>query len=639
MNFDILEQTTQNARKTILEVSRQLSDAQSKWQMSAPPSGFLKATAALANPEYDVVVCGEVKRGKSTFINALIGRPILPTGVRETTSQVFRISHSQSESFALVFEDEHREPITLEELTKYGSQTAAELDGLPLFRGRVLRWIEVQTPCAFLPPGVHLVDTPGLGALYASHSEITNRYILRADAAIFVLDSDQPLTQPEKRFLEKVFAVTPNVLFVQTKIDTKDESAWQAIRDRNEILLNDAFGREGHPQIRACPVSSELLFRAAGETEPQEKAYLLADSLFEDARKALDRLIYRAAGWTRSAWAAAEAARYIHSLLQSFDEQRQMIEANTAAEKTAIRQRKIDIRTQFQKDWGGGGVKRAQFMAELQRILRGVRQAAYGIGAQGTELHTRLLNDIGNLLSRQDIEQFAKEMPERVRTGFECEWQEIVLQAHRQIAALDQSFAMTEDGIPPLAVSLQRLTLKNPSVWDRIKAVNIDGMVGGGLAAIVAGLFLTGGFATLLMAAGGLLGGAQGFSRVQTQQLESARNEIKQHLSALLAHCRNALCTPDMSHGRNAAPVDSFLDGLQSQVELRIGEQYEGKRDHLELEERRLDEQSKMTGQRRDDELKTVQSRSAQVKALETTIQKVIGELRETQTSLDHAAG
>lgn len=45
----------------------------------------------LRNEEFEVVVCGEVKKGKSSFINAIIGEDILPVDTKVATSQAFRI--------------------------------------------------------------------------------------------------------------------------------------------------------------------------------------------------------------------------------------------------------------------------------------------------------------------------------------------------------------------------------------------------------------------------------------------------------------------------------------------------------------------------------------------------------------------
>lgn len=117
-----------------------------------------------------------------------MGKQILPVANEIATSQVFRIAHSETESYSLVFTDGTNEAITYEQLSRYGSQVDAILQGEPIFKDRTLDYIQVNIPVAFLPKGVNLVDTPGLGALYKRHEYITQNYVKKASAVIFVMD-------------------------------------------------------------------------------------------------------------------------------------------------------------------------------------------------------------------------------------------------------------------------------------------------------------------------------------------------------------------------------------------------------------------------------------------------------------------
>ena len=637
MNVNELQETADRLRDDVLKSLDDVAGCQRCWKWSALPACFAQARDALANPEYDIVICGEVKRGKSSFVNALIGRDLLPVGVKETTSQVFRISSSRKESFALVFDDGHREEINGEELGRYGSQTQADLEGQPLFRGRTLRWIEVKTPCVFLPEGVHLVDTPGLGALYSAHSAITGRYITQADAVIFTIDSGQPLTQSEKRFLERCMEVTPNILFIQTKIDTKGESEWRDIQERNEKLLNTAFHKEGRPPFRVFPVSSTLLADSARETNEQDRAYMLEDSLFDAAKRGLELVMFRATGWTRCAWAAAEASRYMASTHKALEEQLQVLLSESASEKDELRRKKMQVRADFQKQWGAEGGKRNQFLSELNRIMQGVRSNASYIGAQGTDLYTKLTKEINNLGSREAIESFAREMPERVQADVAREWHDIILSAQKQIAQLDKDTPMLPETDAPFLVHLPSVTVRDPSIWDRVKNTNIDGMVGGTLAALAAGFFLTGGIATLAIAAGTLLGATRGYSRIMQQQLEAARNELRQNLVALLAQCRNALCAADMRSGNPVAKVEAFIEDTQAKVKVALEDQFAGHKARLEEQERTLEEQAALTGQQRDAAIADTRHRLERSGEIRTRLEGLVNGLREMQAALNQA--
>ena len=62
-----------------------------------PDMSVKSAGAVIQQEQYDVVVCGEVKKGKSSFINALMGDEVLPTNTQVATSQVFRIINDEVE--------------------------------------------------------------------------------------------------------------------------------------------------------------------------------------------------------------------------------------------------------------------------------------------------------------------------------------------------------------------------------------------------------------------------------------------------------------------------------------------------------------------------------------------------------------
>jgi ribosome biogenesis GTPase A len=186
----------ESLRQNSLTVLDQVVDRARDFELPAPPEALGLFRQKLQESTYKVLVVGEAKRGKSTFINALIGRAILPTDVDIATSQVFLVGKAAQEAYRIRFEDGSTREITAAELSKYGSQVLADVEGTPRL-DQIIRWIEVDVPVRFLPDGVSILDTPGLGSLYAAHSQITQRFIPHADAVIYVLDSSQPIGQPD----------------------------------------------------------------------------------------------------------------------------------------------------------------------------------------------------------------------------------------------------------------------------------------------------------------------------------------------------------------------------------------------------------------------------------------------------------
>src|SRR3712207_9409698 len=139
---------------------------------------------------------------------------------------------------------------------------------------KVIRWIEVEMPIRFMPKGVSILDTPGLGSLYAGHAQITHRFVPEADAVIFVLESGQPLVDEDLKFIEQILTVTRNIFFVQAKIDQYTKEDWQSIQSRNQEILKERF-KDRLADTRVWPVSSTNLRKAASADERTEQAYLM----------------------------------------------------------------------------------------------------------------------------------------------------------------------------------------------------------------------------------------------------------------------------------------------------------------------------------------------------------------------------
>ena len=57
-------------------------------QLPQLSDSFTTAQAHVVDNNYEVVVCGEVKKGKSSFINALLGQRLLPVNSDVTTAHV-----------------------------------------------------------------------------------------------------------------------------------------------------------------------------------------------------------------------------------------------------------------------------------------------------------------------------------------------------------------------------------------------------------------------------------------------------------------------------------------------------------------------------------------------------------------------
>ena len=638
MNWEEIQPKANSVRSALIRIMEGMLSRRKEWGLTPEAPLFTRAKERLESPEFNIVVCGEVKRGKSTFINAILGKRLLPTGVGETTSQVFRVTNAETESFALEFVDGKRESITRSELVRYGSQTAADLEGEPLFSGRTLKWIDIRTKAAFLPAGVHLVDTPGLGALYSAHSVITNAYIAQADIVVFVLDSSKPLVQSEKAFLQKVFAITPNILFVQTKIDTKTEPEWSAIQRRNEELLNETFGEAGGPAIQVFPVASELLFAAANESVDELRDISLSESLFGAAQTALERLMYRVVGWNRSAVAAAQAGNYHQVVTKYFEEQRKMLATSSEAERKRLTQSKQDMGERFRLDWGAQGNKRLEVRRSLDETLGSVRSRAGAIGIQGSDLYARFLNRVDDAASLEALKAVAAEIPSQMSDAYMDEWRAVVDDATGKIGESLKSYTISAEGVDLGSVELSGFQVKDASLFSSARAGYTGWMTGMGMATaglglgyFVLDLAITGGIASAIWLGSGFLGAVMGWKTTQEGELEKAKQKLRSNVSDLSSKLRNAIVHPKRDQD---SVVDQFIKSVKAQTDDLMAKLYEFEKSRHEQQVKTLEEQATLNAQQSQEALGMMRNRMELWAAVGKELQDETAKLRQVQEAL-----
>ena len=175
----------------------------------------------LEQERFHLVVLGEFNHGKTTFVNALLGAPVLPAGVTPTTAVIHRIEHAAEQDAKAVREDGGERVVPFDTLSEF------EVGGGALAEG--VQHLVVRYPAPFLEDGIVLVDTPGVNDLNEARAEITYGYIPRADAILFLLDAGQILKESERSFVEKrlLEKSRDKVLFVVNKMDLLDDEEQQ----------------------------------------------------------------------------------------------------------------------------------------------------------------------------------------------------------------------------------------------------------------------------------------------------------------------------------------------------------------------------------------------------------------------------
>jgi predicted GTPase len=206
-----------------------------------------EAVAKLASQTFNLVVFGEFKRGKTTFINALIGQDLLPSAVVPLTSVVTVLRFDERPAAKVHYLDGRVEAIATDTLADYVTE-----QGNPRNRKGV-SFVEVGCPADLLRNGMRLVDTPGVGSVYDHNTEAARAYLPQVDGAILLVASDPPISRGECEFLREMRPHVAKLFVVQNKIDQLRPADRETSLAFTRDVLQQVLGQD---EVALYPISA-----------------------------------------------------------------------------------------------------------------------------------------------------------------------------------------------------------------------------------------------------------------------------------------------------------------------------------------------------------------------------------------------
>lgn len=163
------------------------------------------ASKNLRNGVFRLLVLGDMKRGKSTFLNALIGENLLPSDVNPCTAVLTILRYGPEKKVTIHFND-GKSPQQLDfQSFKYKyTIDPAEAKKLEQEQKQAFPDVDyavVEYPLTLLEKGIEIVDSPGLNDTEA-RNELSLGYVNNCHAILFVMRASQPCTLGERRYLE-----------------------------------------------------------------------------------------------------------------------------------------------------------------------------------------------------------------------------------------------------------------------------------------------------------------------------------------------------------------------------------------------------------------------------------------------------
>ena len=190
----------------ILKLSESIGDKKSgRLELVKDLEDLEKTSKNLDLGRFRLLVLGDMKRGKSTFLNALIGENILPSDVNPCTALLTILRYGQEKNVTIYFNDE-TPPEKIDFHTFKHSYTIDPAEAKRLEQQKKIAfpnvsYAVVEYPLALLEKGIEIVDSPGLNDTEA-RNELSLGYINNCHAILFVMRATQPCTLAERRYLE-----------------------------------------------------------------------------------------------------------------------------------------------------------------------------------------------------------------------------------------------------------------------------------------------------------------------------------------------------------------------------------------------------------------------------------------------------
>lgn len=308
-----------------------------------PPERVAQVRDALfhADHPYLMVFVGPFSSGKSSLINALVGKPdLLNVGVVPTTDRI--------------------------SILRWGDDVQ-----------RVSASGDVETvfyPSPLLKK-VSFVDTPGLESVFQTHEEITRKFLHRSDVVLLVMLATQAMTARNLEYLRTLGGYGKKVIIVINQADllTPEEAA--TVRD---YVLEQSRSHLGHePEVWLMSARQGLAARG-GDTLEQvawqasglDRIEAYVDEQLSDADRLRQKLSTPLQITRNVSQAALEALRANQAALDTYQSISENIEQQLGAQKRDLDKIVRETNTQVSEKFGAAAMNGSEAIRDVFRLSR-----------------------------------------------------------------------------------------------------------------------------------------------------------------------------------------------------------------------------------------------------------------------------
>lgn len=276
----------------------------------------------------NVAVFGRFKAGKSSFLNCLLRRELLPVGVIPVTSVITEIGYGPRERAWVQYAGGVAEEIAVDAIPEYVDENLN-----PENRKKVAT-VRVELPSLEEFRAIRFVDTPGLESVLAHNTDVSRDWLPNVGLAIVAVGVDPPLSQRDIELIRELNLYTPKITLLLTKADLLDERGLAQVENyvRKQLnrYWNDAIPvypysiRPGFEHLRE-QFENALRQEAVARSGEQRAAIL---------NRKLDTLLAECSGYLSLALKSAEAA----------DSERQQVRRKILGDRQALEDSRLALR-------------------------------------------------------------------------------------------------------------------------------------------------------------------------------------------------------------------------------------------------------------------------------------------------------
>ncbi|MCP4970159.1 MAG: ATP-binding protein [Arcobacter sp.] len=142
----------------------------------------------------EIAITGQFSSGKSTFLNALLSRNILPTGITPVTSKVNFINYGEEYKLKITYHSGAQEYAPIEAIADFTDQRENEMNDI--------KYLTLYAPMDILKD-ISFVDTPGLNSQSQSDTDTTKKVLRDVGGIIWLTLIDNAGKMSEAEVLEE----------------------------------------------------------------------------------------------------------------------------------------------------------------------------------------------------------------------------------------------------------------------------------------------------------------------------------------------------------------------------------------------------------------------------------------------------